>query len=316
MVLTFSTNPYNNYFASDSKEFIALDKSAKQDFNPDKRFDLLPENADAFAVEDEKYAKQYGYSFLLDVPTVRNVDATNANLPTYSASNHMLETWNRLTDDNIAINVNETWGTRDWTRRTGDFQILEMTSAHGEVGTANSVTVIGCKRFLERWKSTIMAYQVMNLLSPEAQVAIKIHRKKYQWTDPLPGKKIEDGRSLLHLVLKLMHLEVQTNVYAKLAKIKNIKPVNYGFSIVKWHSAMESKCISIDTKVPGAYQKSQYIMDYLNASLTVEAKSFKGEVNILCNRYLQGNPDRRDASYISGEIIKTYNNMFEDGTWK
>jgi hypothetical protein len=111
MVLTFSTNPYNNYFASDSKEFIALDKSAKQDFNPDKRFDLLPENADAFAAEVEKYAKQYGYSFLLYVPTVRNVDATNANLFTYLASNHMLEVWNRLTDDSIAINVNETWGT-------------------------------------------------------------------------------------------------------------------------------------------------------------------------------------------------------------
>ncbi len=77
-----------------------------------------------------------------------------------------------------------------------------------------------------------MAYQVMNLLSPEVQVAIKIHRKKYQWTDSLPGKKNDDGRSLLHLVLKLMHPDVQTNVYAKLAKIKNIKPANYGFNIV------------------------------------------------------------------------------------
>ena len=27
-------------------------------------------------------------------------------------------------------------------------------------------------------------------------------------------------------------------------------------------------------------------MDYLNASLTIEAKSFKAEVNIICNRYL------------------------------
>ncbi len=60
---------------------------------------------------------------------------------------------------------------------------------------------------------------------------------------------------------------------------------------MKWHSAMESKRISIDTKVPGAYHESQYIMDYLNASLTIEAKSFKAEVNIICNRYLQGNPD-------------------------
>jgi hypothetical protein len=80
--------------------------------------------------------------------------------------------------------------------------------------------------------------------------------------------------------------DVQTNVYAKLAKIKNIKPIDYAFNIVKWHSAMESKRISIDTKVPGAYRKSEYIIDYLDASLTANAKSFKAEINILQNRYL------------------------------
>ncbi len=156
----------------------------------------------------------------------------------------------------------------------------------------------------------------MQLLSPGAQVAIKIHKKKFQWTDPLPNETIHDGRSLLHKVLKLMRTDVQTNVYSELAKIKSIKPVDYAFNIVKWHSAMESKQTSIDTKVPGAYHESQYIMDCLDASLTVDVKSFKAEINILQNRYLRGNPDQWNASYITGKIIKTYNNMLEDGTWK
>jgi hypothetical protein len=38
-----------------------------------------------------------------------------------------------------------------------------------------------------------------------------------------------------------MHLDVQTNVYSELAKIKSIKPVDYAFNIVKWHAAIESK---------------------------------------------------------------------------
>jgi len=156
----------------------------------------------------------------------------------------------------------------------------------------------------------------MEMLTPEAQVAIKLHKNKFQWVDPLPNETVDDGRSLLNEVLRLIRPDVQTNVYAELAKIKTIKPVDYAFNIIKWHSAMESKRISITNKVPGAYHESQYIMDYLNASLTVEVKSFKAEVNILRNRYLRGNPDRWTASYISGEIIKTYNNMFEDGTWK
>jgi hypothetical protein len=126
-----------------------------------------------------------------------------------------------------------------------------------------------------------MSHQIMQLLSPEAQVAIQIHKKKFQWADPLPNETIDDGHSLLHKVLKLMRPDVQTSVYSDLAKIKSIKPVDYAFNIVKWHSTMESKQISIDTKVPGAYHKSQYIMDYLDASLTANIKSFKAEINIL-----------------------------------
>jgi hypothetical protein len=193
----------------------------------------------------------------------------------------MLETWNRVTDKNIAINANEIWGMQDWTHGTNDFQIAEMTQAWGKVGMANVVTIVGCKNFLERWKSTVMSHQIMQLLSPEAQVAIKIHKKKFQLTDPLPNETIDDGHSLLHKVFKLMHLDVQTNIYSELAKIKSIKPIDYAFNIVKWHSTIESKRILIDTKVPGAYHKSQYIMDYLDASLTVDVKSFKAEINIL-----------------------------------
>jgi hypothetical protein len=107
----------------------------------------------------------------------------------------------------------------------------------------------------------------------------------------LPNETINDGHSLLNEVLKLIHPDVQTNIYTELAKIKTIKPVDYAFNIIKWHSAMESKRIWITNKVPGAYHQSQYIMDYLDASLTIEVKSFKAEVNILCNRYLRGNPD-------------------------
>jgi hypothetical protein len=79
---------------------------------------------------------------------------------------------------------------------------------------------------------------------------------------------------------------------------------------------MESKHIAIEQKVLGSYHESQFIIDYLDASLTIEAKSFKAEVNIIRNRYLRGNPDNWNATNICGEIIKTYNNMFKDGTWK
>jgi hypothetical protein len=57
-------------------------------------------------------------------------------------------------------------------------------------------------------------------------------------------------------------------------------------------------------------------MDYLNAIRAVDVKSFQAEVSIIQNKYLCGNPKKCNAAYISSKIIKTYNNMSEDGTWK
>ncbi len=94
----------------------------------------------------------------------------------------MLETWNQVTDANIAINANKIWGTHDWTQGTpvgGTFQIAEMNAALGKIGTANAVSLIGRKKFLERWKSTILSHQVMETLTLEAQIAIKLHKSKY-----------------------------------------------------------------------------------------------------------------------------------------
>jgi hypothetical protein len=169
---------------------------------------------------------------------------------------------------------------------------------------------------MEHWKSTTLATQVIALLTPEAQNLININKKAFQWIDPISDEIITDGCSLLSEVHKLMRPDVQMNIYAELAKIKTIKPANYGFNIVKWHSAMETNCISIKQKVPSAYHKSQYIMDYLDAILTVDAKSFKAEVSIIQNKYLCWNPEKWSTLYISGKMIKKFNNMFEDETWE
>ncbi len=92
MVLSFLTNPYNNYYAANSKEFISLDKAEKQDFHPETRYDLLPGNADSFAADLEKLSKKFGYGFLLNIPTTCQTDATDANTFVYSNQIHMLET--------------------------------------------------------------------------------------------------------------------------------------------------------------------------------------------------------------------------------
>jgi hypothetical protein len=279
----YSTNPYNNFQAANSKEYISLDKRAKQEFRPKTCFDLIPGNSDPFSNEIKKCSRQFGYGSLLNVPTNRGVNATDANVFTYKDPINIINTWNKITNDLIAKNAIEVWGTCNWTILV-NMQIIVLSDTRGKIGTATNITKISKKKFMERWKLSILAYQVMVLLTPEAQASIKIHKKAYSWTDPLTDEIVEDGHSLLNEVLKLMRPDVQANVYIELAKIKSIKPNDYAFNMVKWHSAIESKCIMIEQKLTGSYHKLQYIMDYLNAAQSVKVISFKAEVSIIQNR--------------------------------
>jgi hypothetical protein len=51
-------------------------------------------------------------------------------------------------------------------------------NACGKIGVANTLIRIGQKKFLEQWKSTLLSHQIMQSLTPEDQVGIKIHKRK------------------------------------------------------------------------------------------------------------------------------------------
>ena len=129
---SYSTNPYNNFHAANSKEYISLDKGAKQDFRPETRFDIIPGNSDLFSAEIKKCAALFGYGALLNVLSDCTVDATDSNTITYNNHIHMIKTWNKITDNIIAKNANKVWGTRDWTISTIK-QVDELSSTRGEV---------------------------------------------------------------------------------------------------------------------------------------------------------------------------------------
>ncbi len=105
------TNPCNNFQAANSKEYISLDKGAKQDFRPETCFDIVPGNSDLFSAEIKKCAALFGCGVLLNAPFDCTVDTTNSKTTTYNNHIHMIKTWNKITDEIIAKNANKVWGT-------------------------------------------------------------------------------------------------------------------------------------------------------------------------------------------------------------
>ncbi len=83
-------------------------------------------------------------------------------------------TWNKMTDNIIAKNTNKFC---IWTIFTTK-KIDKLSAAHGKVGTASVLTKSGKKKFMECWKSTILAHHVMALLTPDAK-GVHIGKHKY-----------------------------------------------------------------------------------------------------------------------------------------
>jgi hypothetical protein len=76
--------------------------------------------------------------------------------------------------------------------------INKFSAAHGKIGTASVLTKSGKKKFMERWKVTILAHHVMALLTPNVQATIKIQKNLFQWIDPLFNKIVVNGCLLLN----------------------------------------------------------------------------------------------------------------------
>jgi hypothetical protein len=140
----FSTNPYNNFQSTIYKEYIALDKGAKQYFCPKTCFDIINGNSDAFSTEITKYSTQFGYGALLNVLSDGDIDAADANVITHKQPINMIKTWNMLTDNIISKNANKVWGTRDW-KISATKKIDNLSAARGKVGTASVLTKSGKK---------------------------------------------------------------------------------------------------------------------------------------------------------------------------
>ena len=107
--MDFTTNPYVTYYDGNSKELIHLNKVAMIDFKASEKFDLTPNNADAFTESMDRTSKLYAYyDYLRQFPTTMNV-ALDGTVTLDDHAN-LIETCSRIGLDTVLNNVNMTWG--------------------------------------------------------------------------------------------------------------------------------------------------------------------------------------------------------------
>ena len=86
----------------------------------------------------------------------------------------------------------------------------------------------------------ILAGHCMALIGEDGCKALKVHRKKYEWWDPVSGKLVFDGLMILFLILKKMRPSVMVSTIKEINKMKTIRPKQFAYNITEWDTAIET----------------------------------------------------------------------------
>ena len=317
MANQFSTNPYSHYHAVNTKEYMSLRNSAIHNFKPDKTYKLCPESAVDFAAAISKNGAQYGYNGMMArVPTTCTIDAADPNNITYADHMDMINTFGVVTMDTIQKNATQLWGAKDWTITVAPKTLIPPSQARGETTAAGSaLNADGRALMLARFHSESMGAQAYALLDEDGRKMIDVDRHLFEWYNNTTGELVQDGRTILALILAKLRPNVVVSVFKEISQMQKIIPEKFKYNITEWDCAMEQGRIKIELKCAGQYSDQAYINDYLSQALMTPCKSFNAEVSSLKTKWQLGSDSTLNKQKIWNIITQMYLNFDDDDTW-
>ena len=314
MAQLLTTQPYGQYHASNSKEYMSLRNAAITNFKPDQTFELETKNANDYLSQISENGQSFCFLGLISrVPTECDIDAADANQITYREKRDIINTFDAITMDHVQKNATMLWGNKTWTT-TDDKEICDPTTARDELTTnGQALTATGKALLLKRFQSQILAAQCLKSLNADGRKALRVEKSKYEWCHPTSGELVCDGLTVLHIIITKLRPNKLITAYDEITKIKKVLPASYKNDMARWDTAFEAARINIELLLPGEYSDTAFKTDYLNAALTVQCKSFTAEVSSIKTQWQLGTSFPRDT--LRSRITQMYVNFEADGTW-
>ena len=293
---------------------MALRSNALDRFEPDT-FALKTINATDYFNALKETGQRFCFTGMISrMPTACDIDAADANNITFRDRKDMIDSYGQVQMEHVQCFATMIWGNKTWTI-TADKEINDPTTARDELTAGgNALTAAGKKLMLQRFHNEILANCILKQLDPAGRKAIMVEKEKFQWVHPMSGQLINDGPTMLHIVLRKFRPNKLITVFNEIAKLKKILPAQHDNDISEWDTAIEAARIDIETMLPNEYSETAFINDYFTALLTVEARSFTSEITSMKQKWQLGTPlSMEDMRTTVGQL---YINLKEDGIWK
>ena len=182
---------------------MALRDAAITKFKPEQTFALKASNCNDYLNQLKDNGQNFCFLGLISrIPTECDIDAADPNNITYRKRRDMIDTYGQVTMDHVQKFSTMIWGDKSWAI-TADKEIQDPTTARGELSNGgNALTQAGKKLMLQRFHNEILANCALKLLDPAERKAIMVERENLQWAHPMSGELINDGPTILIIILR------------------------------------------------------------------------------------------------------------------
>ena len=106
-----TTQPYGQYYASNSKDHMSLRNAAINNFKPDQVFDLKSEKFTDFVNQISDLGKKFCYRGMTSrVHTECDINVNNPNIITFRERKDIINTYGPIDEDVVIKNAGMLWG--------------------------------------------------------------------------------------------------------------------------------------------------------------------------------------------------------------
>ena len=108
-----------------------------------------------------------------------------------------------------------------------------MTERGKLTANGGTLTLLGKSLMHRIFRLAILAGQCMALIGEDRRKALKVHRKKYEWWDPVSDELVFGGLMIIFLILKKMRPSVMVSTIKEIKKMKTIWPKQFAYNITR-----------------------------------------------------------------------------------
>jgi hypothetical protein len=229
-------NPYCNFINVSTKDGLTLLLNATDKFESpfvgDQCISLCPGRNDFQLLKDNltRCSQKYGYQYLLtDVATTCTVTpgvAPALDDITYSNPIKIMDVYDNKLLELAQKHTLLTWGNDSFMNQSPRI-ISDLTAAGGHLTTAGCLTqarkdfIQGCLH------STILAHQILSMLTDDARQVIECQSDKYTWSDLAGLDEEMGGMTIVALVLHCLCPHHKVDMYAKIGNVKRLMLAQY-----------------------------------------------------------------------------------------